>query len=246
MAGAVTIGTSGWSYPHWRGVFYPEDLPPEQCLRYYAGRFRSVEINNTFYQLPPAATMASWRDAVPQGFVFAVKASNYITHRKKLQDADAAVTVFLERVALLGDKLGPILFQLPPRFHSHPERLEHFLSRLPADRRYAFELRDPSWFEPRVESVLRRYGAAAVIYEFDWRLSPMLVTAPFVYVRLHGPEGAYRGRYGRRGLLPWARRIRRWQAEGLDVYCYFDNDQAGYATMDALELLRLVGTPPSA
>lgn len=237
----VHIGTSGWHYPHWRGVFYPPTLAPTHYLGYYARHFGTVEINNSFYQLPGEAAFRQWREAVPGGFVFAVKASSYITHRKKLRDPARTTPAFLARVRLLGNKLGPVLFQLPPRWRADPERLASFLSALPADLACAFELRDPSWFNPRVEEILRSHRAAFCIYEFDWRLSPLSVTADFVYIRLHGPEGAYRGRYGRRRLRPWAERITGWRQQDLTVYCYFDNDEAGYAVRDALELKDLLG-----
>lgn len=236
----VRIGTSGWHYPHWRGVFYRPEMPSSEYLRHYCQQFDSVEINNSFYQLPAPSTLQSWRDTVPAGFVFAVKASSYITHRKKLKDPEETTGRFFAAIRTLGEKLGPVLFQLPPRWRADAARLEAFLAALPRGVRYAFELRDPSWFEPRVEDVLRRYGAAFCIYEFDWRLSPITVTADFVYVRLHGPEGAYSGRYGRRRLNPWAERIRRWRADQLDVYVYFDNDEAGYAVQDALELRQML------
>ena len=238
-APTLRIGTSGWHYAHWRGVFYPGELPPSEYLAYYACYFDTVEINNSFYQLPARSSLTGWKDRVPAGFIFAVKASSYITHRKKLKDPHTTTSRFFERIGVLAEKLGPVLFQLPPRWRVNAARLEEFLPALPRGLRYAFELRDPSWFDPRIETILRRHNAAFCIYEFDWRLSPLLVTADFVYVRLHGPEGAYCGRYGRRRLKPWADRIRDWLAEGLSVYVYFDNDEAGYAVQDALTLREL-------
>lgn len=240
VTAGVHIGTSGWHYPHWRAVFYPPELPASEYLAYYAKYFLTVEINNSFYQLPSEAALKQWSATVPAGFVFAVKASSYITHRKKLRDPAVTTARFFERIRLLREKLGPILFQLPPRWKADPGRLEAFLAALPGGLRYAFELRDPSWFDLRVEAVLREYRAAFCIYEFDWRLSPIVVTADFVYIRLHGPEGAYRGRYGRRRLAAWARRIAGWRDDGLAVYCYFDNDEAGYAAQDALELAEML------
>jgi uncharacterized protein YecE (DUF72 family) len=226
-APTLRIGTSGWHYAHWRGVFYPDEIPAGEYLAYYVRYFDTVEINNSFYQLPVASTLITWKNTVPPGFLFAVKASSYITHRKKLKEPAATTARFFERIAALGEKLGPVLFQLPPRWRVNAARLDEFLTALPPGFRYAFELRDPSWFHPQVEAVLRRHNAAFCIYEFDWRLSPLLVTADFVYLRLHGPQGAYRGRYGRRGLRPWAERIRAWRAEGLSIYVYFDNDEGG-------------------
>jgi uncharacterized protein YecE (DUF72 family) len=232
----VRIGTSGWHYKHWRGPFYPDKLPAPRMLEHYIERFDTVELNNSFYHLPSEAAFAEWKRATPKGFLFAVKGSRFITHMKKLKDPEAAFEKFHERVAGLGSKLGPILFQLPPRWHSDPGRLEEFLRALPRRRRYAFELRDPTWFNPEVEAVLRRHRAAFCIYDFDRRESPLTVTAGFVYVRLHGPEGRYTGSYSDEALARWAQQIGGWDREGKDVYCYFDNDQAGNAVKDALRL----------
>ncbi|GAB4263148.1 MAG: DUF72 domain-containing protein [Deferrisomatales bacterium] len=241
MTPRAYVGTSGWHYDHWEGPFYPSGLPPAQRLPYYAARFSTVEINGTFYRLPEASTFAAWRNSVPEGFVFAVKASRYLTHMKKLKDAEGAAATFLERAGTLGGKLGPILFQLPPRWRADPGRLRRFLHGLPRGIRCAFEFRDPSWFDPAVYRVLEERGCALCVYEFDRRISPTLCTAAFGYLRLHGPAGAYRGRYGERGLEPWAALARRWLSEGRDVYCYFDNDEAGYAVQDASTLRALLG-----
>ncbi|MCS7314717.1 MAG: DUF72 domain-containing protein [Bryobacterales bacterium] len=210
-------------------------------LQHYCRSFDTVEINNSFYQLPSSATLSAWRETVPANFVFAVKANRYITHRKKLKDPAETTRPFLGLLGMLRTKLGPVLFQLPPRWRADPGRLDDFLSALPGGLRYAFELRDPSWFGTQVNAVLQRYGAAFCIYELDRRVSPLWVTADFVYLRLHGPEGAYGGRYGPGGLRPWAERIRGWLCEGLDLYVYFDNDEAGYAVQDALTLREILG-----
>lgn len=230
------IGTSGWSYDHWTGPFYPSDLPPDDRLAYYARRLRSAEINNTFYHLPSEQTLAHWRDCVPADFRFAAKASRYITHMKKLKDPQDTVPNFMRRVEQLGDRLGPILFQLPPNWHRNTERLQSFLEALDEGPRYAFELRDRSWIDDSVLGLLADAGAAFCIYELDGFLSPMEVTADFVYVRLHGPDGAYRGDYADAALDEWAERIVGWLGEDRDVFCYFDNDEAGYAARDALSL----------
>lgn len=235
-ATSVHIGTSGWHYTHWKGTFYPEELSPDGFLEFYAKHFRTTEINNTFYQLPKKTTFVHWRDAVPEGFIFSVKASRYITHRKKLKDPEATVSVFLERIEVLEDKLGPVLFQLPPKWHFNPERLHTFLEALPENFRYTFEFRDPSWFDDRNEQALTEKGAAFCIYDLAGRQSPRMVTADFVYIRLHGPDGAYRGQYDDETLFEWAEAISKWAGEGREVYCYFDNDEAGYAPRDALRL----------
>lgn len=205
-------------------------------LAWYARSFRSVEINNTFYHLPTHATLVTWRDHTPADFVFACKASRYITHMKKLKDPSITTPRFFDAVSALGDKLGPILFQLPPRWRVDTARLQSFLEALPEGFRYAFEFRDESWFTPGVYAVLERHGAALCTYDLLGRRSPIRMTAHFVYVRLHGPKIAYGGSYDGRTLYGWARRMRAWCAAGLDVYCYFNNDQEGHAVKNALML----------
>jgi uncharacterized protein YecE (DUF72 family) len=238
------VGTSGWSYDHWVGPFYPEGLPSDQRLAHYAGRLATAEINNTFYQLPSQETLAHWREAVPEDFVFAAKASRYITHMKKLKDPADTVPTYLERMSTLGPKLGPVLFQLPPRWHQNSERLAAFLDRLDRlddTRRWVFELRDQSWLTDTTLEILKQHNVAFCIYELDGFITEPKVTADFVYIRLHGPDGAYQGRYEDPALDAWARRIRDWLGQGLDVYCYFDNDEAGYAVQNALALQGRLG-----
>ncbi len=234
--GHAHIGTSGWSYPHWKGPFYPPDLPDNRLLDYYCRHFRTVEINNTFYHLPDEAALDQWRETTPKDFLFATKASRYITHMKKLKDPKAGLATFLDRMTRLGEKLGPILYQLPPRWRCNPERLATFLDALPAGHRHAFEFRDESWINDDILDLLRKHRAAFCIYELAGYRSPLQVTADFVYIRLHGPAGAYQGKYDSRTLAAWARRIRAWLEAGKDLYCYFDNDEAGYAVENALEL----------
>jgi uncharacterized protein YecE (DUF72 family) len=232
----ILVGTSGWSYGHWRGAFYPPALPETDWLGYYAERFASVEINNTFYRLPEQRTLRGWRDSVPADFVFTVKASRYITHIKKLKEPEKGLATFLERISVLEDKLGPILFQLPPRWRVNPERLAGFLGGLSRDFRYAFEFRDRSWLDQEVYRQLEQHGVGFCIYELDGYLSPKKVTADFVYVRLHGPAGPYQGSYDSPTLSGWAGAFSAWSAQGRSIFCYFDNDQAGYATTNAAQL----------
>ncbi len=239
-ASSIHIGTSGWHYQHWRKVFYPDDLPAAEWLAFYQERFDSAEINNTFYRLPKPETFAAWRNTVPRTFIFAVKAGRYITHMKKLKEPRQALNVFFRGVEVLGDRLGPILFQLPPRWKCNPERLESFLKLLPGDCRYAFEFRDPSWFDGRVYDLLSEYGAAFCIYHLAGKLSPRQATADFVYVRLHGPGAAYQGSYSDRTLSDWAKTFKAWRKAGKDIYCYFDNDNKGYAVRNALRLSELL------
>lgn len=237
----LRIGTSGWHYEHWKGAFYPPDYPGRRFLRYYAERFDTVEINSSFYRLPGKETLKKWYGETPADFIFCLKASRLITHMKKLKEPHRFLPSLLEVVQHLGEKLGPILFQLPPRWKPDLDRFGEFLDALPRRFRYAFEFRDRSWFDPAVLSALREDGSAFCIYDFDGRQSPEEVTADFVYVRLHGPKEAYRGRYGPDGLSWWAGALSMWVHRGLDVFCYFDNDEAGNAVYDALELKSMFG-----
>jgi uncharacterized protein YecE (DUF72 family) len=233
---SIHIGTSGWHYEHWKGPFYPEDLANEEMLDFYAARFSTVEINNSFYQIPKKRTLKQWSGRVPDNFIFSVKASRYITHMRKLHDAREPLSRFLDVVDALGSKLGPILFQLPPHWHVNVERLLSFLELLPEDYRFAFEFRDGSWFSTEVYKALTSAGAAFCIYDLDGSLSPKEVTSDMVYMRLHGPDGPYKGQYATAELAGWAGALRAWKKQGKEIYCYFDNDEAGYAAKDALSL----------
>lgn len=236
----IHVGTSGWHYDHWVGPFYPEKMDAAEFLAFYRRKFNTVEINNSFYNLPDEKTLAEWAGTASGNFVFSVKGSRYITHMKKLKDSSEPVSRFLERTSALGPKRGPVLFQLPPRWKRNLERLEEFLSRLPRGR-YVFEFRDPSWFGAETEALLKEYGASFCIYDLKGSLSPVAVTAGFVYIRLHGPSAeAYQGRYERQALSGWAGRMSSWARSELDVYCYFDNDQKGYAALNALELQEML------
>ena len=236
----IHIGTSGWYYEHWKGPFYPESISKQDFLNYYADHFHTVEINNSFYQLPSEKALIRWKKAVPPGFVFAVKASRYITHMKKLKNPEESVSVFLERISILGEKLGPILFQLPPKWNFDPRRLEAFLEVLNPCYRYAFEFRNSSWFDVRAYDALGKHGATFCIYDFAGLLSPKKVTSGLIYIRLHGPSGPYRGQYETDELAGWAEDLLSWSKEEKQIYCYFDNDQAGYAAQDALRLKAMI------
>jgi uncharacterized protein YecE (DUF72 family) len=237
---ACYIGTSGWNYLHWKERFYPQGMPPSDWLGYYSRRFSTVEINNTFYNLPSENIFAGWRDGVPERFIFAVKASRYITHMKKLKDPKESLERFFERVRSLGAQLGPVLFQLPPRWHRNRKRLEGFLEALPSGKPFAFEFRDTSWHHEEIYTVLQAHNAAFCIYDLAGVTSPKRVTADFVYVRLHGPGAAYQGRYSARVLSEWAEAFSAWNREGRTVFCYFDNDQDAYAIHNALELAQMM------
>ncbi len=238
--GRAHVGTSGWNYPHWRGPFYPEDLPDRGLLSFYAERLGTVEVNRTFYSLPGEDAVRAWGGEVPDDFVFAVKASRYVTHLKKLKDPRQGVGRLLERISALGHRLGPILFQLPPRWGRDPERLAGLLEVLPDDHRYAFEFRDTSWFHEEIYGLLRDRGCAFCIWDLAGTLAPREVTADFVYVRLHGPGDAYEGSYDRQTLAGWAGALSTWRRQGRDVYCYFDNDQDGHAARNAMALGEMV------
>lgn len=238
---SIHLGTSGWNYKHWKGAFYPEDLSQNDWLEYYAGHFHTVEINNSFYQLPEQKTFERWRKQVPDGFTFAVKASRYITHMKKLKEPQQSLKNFMKRVTALENKLGPILFQLPPRWRFNFERLEDFLKALPSDFKYAFEFRDASWRQPETYEALARHKAAFCIYQLKGELAPKEVTTDFVYVRLHGPkQAAYKGQYTQETLAGWVGAFSAWTKQGKKIYCYFDNDEKGYAAQDALKLQNMI------
>jgi uncharacterized protein YecE (DUF72 family) len=237
----IRIGTSGFHYKHWKGPFYPTTLPVSKMLDYYVQHFDTVELNNSFYRLPEASAFECWREATPANFTFAVKASRFITHNKKLKDPEHALDNLLPRAAHLGPKLGPILFQLPPHWRVNPERLQNLLEILPRDLRYAFEFRELSWINDEVESILKKFNAAFCIYELAGYHSPLHITADYTYVRLHGPEaGKYQGSYSQKKLQAWARQIDAWSKELKAIYIYFDNDQAGYAAANALTLRSLL------
>jgi uncharacterized protein YecE (DUF72 family) len=233
------IGTSGWHYKHWKGPFYPEKLPASKMLDWYTQHFDTVELNNTFYRLPTEKGVTEWRESTPSGFCFAAKGSRFLTHMKKLKDPVPGIANYFARVDLLGRKLGPIVFQLPPWWEADSGRLEEFLSALPKRHRYAFELRNPTWHNEEIYRILRRHNAAFCIYEIAGFHSEFVLTANFTYVRLHGPGGAYQGSYPDAKLKEWARRIHDWQKDLRATYVYFDNDQAGYAVQNALTLKRL-------
>ncbi len=209
-------------------------------MSHYLRHFDTVELNNSFYKLPAPGTFAAWRASTPPGFVFAVKASRFITHNKKLKDPQNALDNFLPRAVELREKLGPVLFQLPPRWRCNPERLEEFLQALPRKHRYAFEFREMSWHCAPVLEILRRYNAAYCIYELAGFATENEITADWTYVRLHGPGGKYQGSYSDETLRTWARQIKAWESRLRTTYVYFDNDQAGYAAENALRLKRFV------
>ncbi len=233
----ATVGTSGWVYPDWRGAFYPRGLPQRDWLPWFAERFPTVEVNASFYALPAPATFARWREATPEGFTFAVKASRYVTHIRRLRDAEAPVATFWERALALGDKLGPVLFQLPPGFVADVGLLHAFLQTLPRQMRAAFEFRDASWDTEEVRTALDAVDAAWVLADRPgWRV-PLHVTGGWSYVRFHQGTRSAPG-YPRAKLRRWADRIAGLPADR--TFVYFNNDQGGAATEDARSLADLL------
>lgn len=231
------VGTSGWSYKEWRGIFYPRELPSRAWLDHYARHFSNVEINATFYRLQKAAALAGWAARTPPGFRFAIKGPRLITHFHRLKNAAHRLPLFYESIAPLRAKAGPILWQLPPQFPADPARLDAFIETLPEGWRYAFEFRDPSWHTDVTYRILERREAAFCPFEIGELTGPRIVTTDFVYVRLHGWKGRYKGRYDTKALKGWARWLRGHKRAGRDVYAYFDNTaEADDAVANALEL----------
>jgi uncharacterized protein YecE (DUF72 family) len=238
-ARSVFVGTSGWHYKHWLGTFYAARLPARQMLSFYAEHFDTVELNTTFYRLPPPNAAAEWKKMTPPNFCFAAKGSRFLTHMKKLRDAETGVERFFDRIRGLGKKLGPVVFQLPPQWPVNEKRLEEFLDILPGRRRYAFEFRNPTWNNGTVYRLLTKHNAALCMFDLAGMQSPVALTADHTYIRLHGPGGKYQGSYSDDALKLWANRIQNW---GLAAsYIYFDNDQAGYAPKNAARLREILG-----
>jgi uncharacterized protein YecE (DUF72 family) len=240
------VGTSGWNYAGWRGSFYPADLPARRFLAYYAGRFDTAEVNYSFYHLPRVSTYENWRVATPDGFVFALKASRFITHIKRLHEVREAWEEFVARARALKDKLGPILLQFPSSFQATDEnlaRIEEFLGYAASDEnlRLAAEFRHTSCFEPRMVSILKRRRAALVIaHSARYPVPELIATAPFVYFRFHGPKELFASGYTDRELRKWAAHMKDFIRTGHDVYAYFNNDARGDAVPNAETIRAMV------
>jgi uncharacterized protein YecE (DUF72 family) len=238
--GRVRVGCSGWQYRHWRESFYATAGPMARWFEHYASIFDTVEINNSFYRLPEATTFARWAERAPADFVFSVKASRFLTHMKKLKDPEAPLERFFDRARELGNHLGPVLYQLPPGWKLDVPRLEHFLQVLPRGARHAIEFRDASWYAKEVMHLLRAHGVALCLHDMRGSATDRTRIASFVYVRFHGPTGEYGGGYPHDRLRAWATWLAAQQAEGADVYAYFNNDVGGHAPRDALTLRGLL------
>lgn len=235
----IHIGTSGWSYEHWKKNFYPEGLPTKKWLQFYASEFSTVEINSTFYHLPLQSTITNWHEQVPKNFLFSVKASRYITHQKRLREGEKSLKLFYKTIKDLKDRMGPILFQLPPSFKMDKERLTEFIAQLSTDFSYVFEFRHDSWYVEEIYDLLSKNKLALCISDLKGKLSPEIITTSFTYIRLHGPKNAYQGSYGLPKLRKWKSKIEEW-AQTISVFCYFDNDEKGYAIQDAKKIKKMI------
>lgn len=233
----LRLGTSGYDYPHWRGSFYPEELPRTQWFSHYARVFDSLEINSSFYRLPPPEVFAAWRKRAPRDFVYAVKFSRYGSHLKRLRDPGRTTRYYYSAVRRLGKRLGPTLLQLPPRWGADAPRLDAFLSAAPPSLRWAVEFRDPDWLRDEVLEILKMHGAALCIHDLLPE-HPRELTADWTYLRYHGRH--YAGSYQSSFLRAEALRIAALLERGCAVYAYFNNDAEGWAVRNALDLRRLI------
>jgi uncharacterized protein YecE (DUF72 family) len=236
----VRIGCSGWQYKHWREIFYPKGLPQTRWFAFYAEHFDTVEINSSFYRLPKPDTFKKWRDQAPDGFYYAVKANRFITQAKKLLDCEEPLERMMSAMRHLGERLGPILYQLPPSFGINLERLESFLKILPKDVTNVFEFRNKSWYVPETYELLDRYGASLCLHDMTGSATERVAVGPVSYIRFHGGEGKYWGRYSDEGLLSWADWIVEVARRCGSSWCYFNNDMFGHALDDAQTLRSMV------
>lgn len=240
----IRIGTSGWHYDSWRSKFFPTGLRLDDQLQYYATQFSTVELNGVFYRTPTEEAVDRWHDRTGSDFIFSWKASKYITHWKRLRNTSQdSLRLMNDRIAHLDQKIGPILFQLPPDFRIDEVRLKQFLKLLPHRRRYVFEFRHSSWYQQSILRLLSDRNIALCISDHHDAPAPWERTADFIYVRGHGPGGRYKGHYRSHQLEDWARRFRAWRRRGFDVYVFFDNDQKAAAPADALNLQEAVASP---
>jgi uncharacterized protein YecE (DUF72 family) len=236
----IRIGTSGWTYRHWKGSFYPDDVPQKRWLEHYAQHFDTVELNAPFYRIPRASTARGWAERTPPQFRFAVKLSRLITHVRRLNECEDIIEWFFRELEPLRSKICAYLVQLPPSFSPQPEQLERFLFLLPSGNRYAFELRNPECYSGGVPELLQRHGVAFCIHDLPGRQTPLLITSSLVYIRFHGTAGRYSGGYSDAELEQWASRMRSWSDEGREVLAYFNNDIGGQAVLNSRTLQRLI------
>jgi uncharacterized protein YecE (DUF72 family) len=247
--GKLYIGTSGWIYRHWDGIFYPKDLSSKDKLRYFSQYFKTAEINYSFYRLPQPAAYQNWYSQTPADFVFSVKASRFITHIKRLQDIKSAWKQFLKNALYLKEKLGPILFQLPPSFQANQEnikKLEEFLKFITktlkpkfSTPKFAFEFRHQSWCNKNIYNLFKKHNTAWVIADSPRYPKAEIVTANFVYIRMHGSRVLFGSKYTKKELKALSQKIKKRLNQKLDVYVYFNNDAYGHAVKNAKDLLKL-------
>ncbi len=230
------VGTSGWYYDHWRDRFYPDKLAKADWLEFYATQFTTVELNNSFYRLPSEDAFATWRDSSPGNFIFAVKVSRFVTHIKRLKNTGDAVEKFVSRARILGEKLGPLLYQLPPNIHRDDDTLVSFLSTLPRGMKHVFEFRHQSWLDERVFEALHKYNIGLCVFNMPSLTCPLVATADFAYVRFHGSTGLYSSCYTDEELAEWARRLADLAANLKATYIYFNNDAEAFAVRNAKTL----------
>jgi uncharacterized protein YecE (DUF72 family) len=249
----IRVGCSGWQYKHWRGDFYPAEIRTSAWFEQYARTFDTVEINNSFYRWPSPEMFDKWRTQAPPGFLYAVKASRFLTHMKKLKDAEEPLERTFDHVKHLGRHLGPVLYQLPPRWGLNLERLENFLKalrsvradlRVGADLKvgpyHAIEFREPSWYVEPVFDLLRRYDAALCLHDMHGSSTGRMIVGPFIYARFHFGTQKYGGRYDDARLDEWAGWLADRAREGLPVFAYFNNDTGGHAPRDATRLRSMI------
>ncbi|MEA3442790.1 MAG: DUF72 domain-containing protein [Chloroflexota bacterium] len=235
------VGCSGWYYDHWRGLFYPEQLPKSKWLRFYARQFSTVELNNSFYHLPTEKAFTNWRESSPDKFVFAVKVSRFITHIKRLRNLDLAMENFLVRANFLESKLGPLLYQLPPNMKRNDEVLNNFLFSLPEEYQHVFEFRDESWICDSVFRILECYNAGFCIFDMPGFSCPLVATSDFAYIRFHGSVNLYSSCYSDEELSQWAQKITQLGQNLKSIYIYFNNDAEAFAVKNAFVLMKYLG-----
>lgn len=236
----ILIGTSGWNYEDWEGNFYPRNIKSSKMLSFYQRYFKTVEVNNTFYQSPTKNKLMLWKRQVGNNFTFSVKANRYITHMKNLKDPEEPINKMLSTLKILKNNLGPILFQLPPRWHINKKRLNNFLKILPPNYQYVLEFRHSSWYKSSIFDLLEKFNIAFCMHDHKDAPSPEKITANFSYFRFHGPKGDYQTKYSKKEVKNWAEKIKRIVGKNIDVYVYFNNDYNSYAIKNAKQLKKLL------
>jgi uncharacterized protein YecE (DUF72 family) len=238
MTAKWRIGTSGWNYKHWKEVFYPPDVPVSKWLDFYSNHFDTVEVNATFYRLPKPETFDSWHQKTPEDFLWAVKASKFITHTKRLKDAMEPLQRLYASLGRLREKVGPILFQLPPSLPFDEGRFNPFCENLNSTYRHVLEIRHPSWVDSKAFEILQRHNVALCLSDTAGKYPyHEEITADFLYIRLHGSKKLYASEYTMQELQEWAQKIKGWNME---TYLYFDNDFEGFAIKNAKKLKEIL------